>query len=59
MSIEWLRDQARSIVGEPADIPFTDRMVAIVEARDGSVLDVVYQVAKRESIVWNSQEDEA
>ena len=59
VSIEWLRDQARSIVGEPADIPFTDRMVAIVEARDGSVLDVVYQVAKRESIVWNSQEDEA
>ena len=59
VSIEWLRDQARSIVGEPADIPFTDRMVAIVEARDGSVLDVVNQVAKRESIVWNSQEGEA
>lgn len=42
--IKTLRDKAYSIVGKPDDIQFYDRVVAIVEARDGTVMDVVRQV---------------
>lgn len=56
VSIEKLRDEAYAIVGKPSEIDFTDRMVAVVEARDGSVLDVVYQVANQENICWSNQE---
>lgn len=54
VTIEFLRDQAQKMVGQPGDIPFTDHVVAIVEARDGSVLDVVYQVDDKKSIRWTS-----
>lgn len=44
VDIKTLRDKAYAIVGQPDDIQFEDRVVAIVEARDGSVMDVVRQV---------------
>ncbi|NHK30226.1 MAG: citrate lyase subunit alpha [Asgard group archaeon] len=43
--IEELRDIAYSLCGGPPDsIPFEDRIVAIIEHRDGSVLDVIRQI---------------
>jgi citrate lyase subunit alpha/citrate CoA-transferase len=43
-TIEALRDKAYSIVGTPDDIVFDERIVAVVEARDGTLLDVVRQI---------------
>ena len=43
-TIEALRDKAYSMVGPPDDILFHDKVVAIVEARDGTILDVVKEV---------------
>ena len=40
----WLRERARLLTGEPQPIEFTDRVVAVVRYRDGSVIDVVHQV---------------
>jgi citrate lyase subunit alpha/citrate CoA-transferase len=42
--VEELRDIAYSMVGVPDDVVFHDRVVAIMEARDGTILDVVRQV---------------
>ena len=43
--IEELRDIAYSLCGGPPEpIPFEDRIVAIIEHRDGSVLDIVRQI---------------
>ena len=39
--IEELRDIAYKICGEPATLEFEDKVVAIIEARDGSIMDVV------------------
>ena len=44
VSIEELRDIAYSIVGEPEKVQFEDRIVGIIEARDGTVMDVVRQI---------------
>ena len=41
---EELRDIAYSIVGEPEPVQFEDRIVGIIEARDGTIMDVVRQV---------------
>ena len=43
-TIEELQKQAYAIVGTPDPLPFEERVVAIMEARDGSVLDVVRQI---------------
>ena len=43
-AIEELRDIAYSIVGEPEKVQFGDRIVGIIEARDGTVMDVVREV---------------
>lgn len=43
-TIEELRDIAYSIAGEPDRVAFEDRVVGIIEARDGTVMDVVRQV---------------
>ena len=43
-TIEELRDIAYSIVGEPEKVQFADRIVGIIEARDGTIMDVVRQV---------------
>ncbi|MCL1992186.1 MAG: citrate lyase subunit alpha [Spirochaetes bacterium] len=43
-SIEALKDKAYSMVGAPDPVEFHDRVVAIMEARDGTILDVVRQI---------------
>ena len=41
VEIEWLRDKARKIIGNPAPLPFGDKVVGVVMNRDGSVMDVI------------------
>lgn len=43
-TIEELRDIAYSIVGEPEKVQFADRVVGIIEARDGTIMDTVRQM---------------
>lgn len=43
-TIEELRDIAYSIAGEPDKVEFGDRVVGIIEARDGTIIDVVREV---------------
>ncbi|MGN0403707.1 MAG: citrate lyase subunit alpha [Bariatricus sp.] len=43
-TIEELRDMAYEIAGEPQKVEFGDRIVGIIEARDGTIMDVVRQV---------------
>lgn len=43
-TIEELRDMAYRIAGEPKAVQFGDRVVGIIEARDGTVMDVVRQI---------------
>lgn len=43
-TIEELRDIAYDIVGEPEPVQFGDRVVGIIEGRDGTIMDVVRQV---------------
>jgi citrate lyase subunit alpha/citrate CoA-transferase len=42
-TIEELRDMAYAITGEPEPVRFGDRVVGIIEARDGTIMDVVRQ----------------
>jgi citrate lyase subunit alpha/citrate CoA-transferase len=44
MTIEKLHQRAIALTGEPEPLEFTDRIVAIIRYRDGSVIDVVRQV---------------
>jgi len=46
MTIEELKDRAYALVGTPDPIPFTDRVVALVEYRDGTIIDVIHQIAE-------------
>lgn len=41
MTIEQLRDMAYELGGKPAPIKISDEVVAVVEYRDGTVLDVI------------------
>ena len=43
-SIEELRDIAYAITGEPERVQFGERVVGIIEARDGSIMDVVREI---------------
>lgn len=43
-TIEELCEKAYRIVGEPEEIKFEDRVVGVIEARDGTIMDVVRQV---------------
>ncbi|MBR5287601.1 MAG: citrate lyase subunit alpha [Clostridia bacterium] len=45
-TIEELRDIAYSITGKPTPVLFDDRVVAVVESRDGTILDVIRRVQK-------------
>ncbi len=45
LSIEELHARAVAITGTPAPIAFTDRVVGLVRFRDGSLIDVIRQVA--------------
>ena len=47
-TIEELRDMAYAITGEPKPVQFGDRIVGIIEGRDGTVMDVVRQVKEFE-----------
>ena len=44
VTIEELQEKAYSIVGEPEPLQWEDKVVAIVEARDGTILDVIRQI---------------
>lgn len=44
VTIESLQEKAYSLVGEPDPLEWEDQVVAIVEARDGTILDVVRKV---------------
>lgn len=44
VTIESLKEKAYSLVGRPDDLEWEDKVIAIVEARDGSVLDVVRKI---------------
>lgn len=46
VSIESLVQKAKDIVGEPAEIPYTDKVVGVVEYRDGTWMDVIYGVKR-------------
>ncbi len=43
-SIESLKEKAYSLVGRPDDLQWEDKVVAILEARDGTILDVVRKI---------------
>lgn len=43
-TIEKLRDKAYSLVGVPDKLQWEDKVVAIVESRDGTILDVVKKI---------------
>ena len=43
-TIQELQQEAYAMVGTPDPLPFKDRIVAIMEARDGTILDVVRQI---------------
>lgn len=43
-SIEDLRDKAQRVAGTPEPIEFEDKIVALVEYRDGTIIDVIRQV---------------
>jgi len=44
-SIESLRDEVYGITGVPRPIRFSDRIVGLIEYRDGTITDVIRQVA--------------
>jgi len=46
VTIEYLQQLAESLTGVPDPIETTDRVVCIVEYRDGSVIDVIRQIKK-------------
>ena len=53
-TIEELRDKAYAMVGEPDPVQFDDRIVGVIEARDGTIIDVVRQIKEmciRDSIL--------
>jgi citrate lyase subunit alpha/citrate CoA-transferase len=43
-TIEELRDEAVALAGKQDEIEFTDQVVALVEYRDGTIIDVVKKV---------------
>lgn len=43
-TIEELQEKAEKITGKPEPIEYTDRVVGVVEYRDGSIIDVIRQV---------------
>jgi citrate lyase subunit alpha/citrate CoA-transferase len=43
-TIEQMQQMAEKIVGKPKALEFTDRTVAMIEYRDGSLIDVVKEV---------------
>ena len=48
VTIEYLQQLAQSLTGIPKPIETTDRVVCIVEYRDGTVIDVIREIKNRE-----------
>ncbi|RRD40795.1 citrate lyase subunit alpha [Leptotrichia sp. OH3620_COT-345] len=46
IEMDELIEKAKFLVGEPKPIEFTDEVVAVVEYRDGSIIDVIRKVKK-------------
>lgn len=46
MTIEELRDEAYRLAGHPSDVLFEDKVVALVEYRDGTLIDVIRKPKK-------------
>lgn len=44
VTIQELQDKAYSLVGVPDDLQWEDKVVAVLEARDGTILDVVRKI---------------
>ena len=44
VSIEWLKEKAYSLVGRPDSLEWEEQVVAILEARDGTILDIVRKI---------------
>ncbi len=44
VTIEDLKAAAEKLAGEPNKVNFTDRIIGVVEYRDGTVLDVIYGI---------------
>jgi len=44
LTIEELKEKAYAIVGNPQPIQYGDKIVALIEYRDGSLIDVVRNV---------------
>ena len=49
VSIESLKEKAYSLVGRPDDLQWEDQVVAVLEARDGTILDVVRKIKPYDS----------
>ena len=47
MTIQEMRDKAYRITGKPREPEFTDKVVALIEYRDGTLIDVVKEVKPR------------
>lgn len=47
-TIDELRDKAYSFTGVPEEIRFEDRVVGLIESRDGTILDVVRRIKEFE-----------
>lgn len=44
VDIEWLKERALKVIGQPAALPFGDKVVGVVMNRDGSVMDVIKNI---------------
>ena len=44
VTIEELKEKAYSLVGRPDELKWEDKVVAVLEARDGTILDVVRKI---------------
>ena len=43
-TIEALQEKAYSLVGTPDDLEWEDKVIAVLEARDGTILDVIRKI---------------
>ena len=44
LTIEEMRDMAYGLTGKPKDIEYLDKVVGVIEYRDGSIVDVIRQI---------------
>lgn len=44
MTIQELKEKAEKLTGKPRQIEFTDKIIGVVEYRDGSVIDIIRKV---------------